>query len=70
MLHAPSSASCKQSCGVSLRGALCQCPDNVPTEASAIQSHSSIQRQEVDVQKKDGIYEQGFLCLELVTNKQ
>lgn len=30
---------------------------------------SSIQRQEVDVQKEDGIYEEGFLCFEFITHK-
>lgn len=34
-----------------------------------VKSDSSIQGQEIDVQKEDGIYEEGFLCFEFITHK-
>jgi len=34
-----------------------------------VNSDSSIQRQKVNVQKKDGIYEKGFLCFEFITDE-
>lgn len=34
-----------------------------------VNSDSSIQRQEVDVQKEDGIYEEGFLRFEFITDE-
>lgn len=34
-----------------------------------VNSDSSIQRQEVNVQKEDGIYEKGFLRFEFITDE-
>lgn len=67
MLHAPWSMSHDPS----LSG--CICPSERPSKVNQSmisQSDTSVQRQEVDIQQEDGVYEERFLGLKLITDEQ